>query len=450
MEEEIEHRFTQMSSKGLLVAVILLALLGGGAYWYESRKKPESTTKEERLFAAKSEDIQQITVEPAGGEKITVQRDGEKWKITEPKAVPAEDSTISSMVGTLGGLNVSETIEEKPASLKDYGLDPPQVTVQLKTKNGATHRLLLGETTPTGSSVYAKTPDSPKVVALASHVKTDVTKTLFDLRDKTAMKVDTPSASHAWVQNKSGKFELVKSEDRWRILASGMPAGGARADQFPVNDLLRQAADARMQSVEADDGSQLAKFGLNAPEIVVRIQDQKGTHELKLSKEKDSKRYATSSDAPAIFTVTSTLAGDLSKAPADLRSKEVFDMDTWTANQLDVTTPEARVVLNKDASDWKAADPKKKVEQSAASDALEKLKAIKATSFPAAGPPSKFGLDKPVLRVTITWGEKKQKETVLVAQAGNKAYAQRESDPAIYEVGAEALAAAREAVNKLK
>ena len=48
------------------------------------------------------------------------------------------------------------------------------------------------------------------------------------------------------------------------------------------------------------------------------------------------------------------------------------------------------------------------------------------------------------------WADKRLEETVEVGQAGDKAYARREEEPAIYEVEAEALKSAREAVNKLK
>ena len=125
-------------------------------------------------------------------------------------------------------------------------------------------------------------------------------------------------------------------------------------------------------------------------------------------------------------------------------------MDTWTASQVEATTPEGRVALNKEGGNWKGRDPKKPPEASAVSDLLDKLKALRATAFPAPGPPAKYGLDKPALRVHVVWSEKKLKETVLVGQADKKAYAQREGEPAIYEVATEALTAAREAVNKLK
>ncbi len=440
-----------MKFRGLIVAVVLLAALGVTLYFVErkgGKTETAASKAEDKLFAVQADDIQEIRLEPAGGEALKLERGADnKWKIVEPKALAADDSAASSLASTLSGLYPSETIEEKPASLKDYGLEPPQQTVRFRAKSGSAYTLLLGDNTPSGGSVYTRTPDKPRVVTLASYVKSDLAKTLSDLRDKAVLKFDTNTASRAWVQSKSGKLELAKAEDRWQLAAPVQ----ARADQFAVNDLLRQAAEARMQALESENAAAPdSKFGLGSPEIVFRVQDAKGSHELRISKEKNGKRYARSSDQPLIFTVSSDLATQLTKPLPDLRNKDVFDMDTWTASHIEATTPEARVVLDKDGGQWKGADPKKAPEQSAVSDLLEKLKAIRATSFPPAGPAAKYGLDKPVLRAHLVWGEKKQKETVEIGQVGDKAYARRQAEPAVYEVSNETLKAAREALNKLK
>jgi hypothetical protein len=439
-----------MKFRGLLIAAVLLIAALVTLYFTERRggKTPVESKPEEKLFSVKSDDIQEITVTPQSGERVKLAREGGKWKIVEPRAMAADDSAVSSMASALGGLSVTDTIDEKPASLKDYGLEPPQATVQFKTKAGAAQALLLGQDTPTGSSVYAKTDSRPRVVTVASYLKSDFTKSLFDLRDKAALKFDTAAASRAWVENKSGKFELAKSEDRWQIEAPVQ----ARADQVAASDLLRNAADARMQAIEAEEASpqEIAKFRLDKPEVVFQVQDPAGTHELRVSAEKDGKRHAKSSDQAGIFTVSSDLATQLGKALADIRNKDVFDMDTWLASRVEAVTPEARVALDKQGEQWKGSDPKKTINASDVADMLDKLKAIRASSYPAAAPPVTYGLDKPVLKVQAVWGDKKLKESVEVGQAGDKAYARRQGDPAIYEVPADSVKSAREAINKLK
>jgi len=439
-----------MKFRGLFIALIALGLVIGALYLAGKRKaktdSAEAGKASEKLFSVPADDIQQVTLQPASGDKVTLDRDGDKWKISEPAGVRADEWAASSVVTTLGSLSVDQVITDAPGALKDYGLDPPQATVQFRTKSGAQHTLLIGESTPTGGGVYVKAENQPRVVTVSSYAKADLTKSLFDLRDKSVLKLDAGTASRVWLANKSGKMELVKKADTWEPAA---PASG-RLDQAAVTDLIRSVSDAKMQAVEDPDVKAGAKFGLSSPEITVKVQDASGAHELAISAEKDGKRYARSSDQPLIFSVAAELPTALSKPAADLRNKDLFEMDSWTASHLEATTPEAHIVLDKPKDQWTGSDPKKAPDGVAVGDLLEKLKAIRADSFPAPATASKFGLDRPVLKVQVTWGEKKQQETVEFGMAGSKAYARRLGDPAVCEIAADKLQEARNAVNKLK
>lgn len=443
-----------MKLRGLFIALMALGLVVGTLYLAGKRKAKtdaaEAGKTSEKLFSVQADDIQQVTLQPASGDKVTLDREGDKWKISEPAGVRADEWAASSVVTTLGSLSVDQMIADAPGALKEYGLDPPQAAVQFRTKTGAQYTLLIGESTPTGGGVYVKAENQPRVVTVSSYAKTDLTKSLFELRDKSVLKLDSGSASRIWLANKSGKIELVKNADNWELAA---PASG-RLDQAAVNDLIRGISDAKMQGAEStpskDDPKVNAKLGLASPEITVKAQDASGAHELAISAEEDGKRYARSSDQPVVFVVASDLATALSKSAADLRNKDLFEMDSWTASHLDAATPEAHVVLDKPKDQWTGSDPKKVPDGVAVGDLLEKLKAIRADSFPAPAAASKFGLDQPVLKVQVTWGEKKQQETVEFGMAGSKAYARRLGDPAVCEIAADKLTDARDAVNKLK
>ena len=445
-----------MKLRSLIIATILLAGLLTTLHFLERGKDGDGEdSQKDKLFAVASEEIQSITLQPTGEEPLKLQQEGEIWKIVEPREVVADESAVFSLLGTLSGLTISDTItdtisdtgDEQPASLADYGLETPAVTVEFSTKSGSTQTLLLGDDTPTGSSLYAKAKDQSRVVTVASYVKNEFSKSLFDLREKNVLKFDTSTASRAWLQNNSGKLELVKVKDQWRLIT---PVE-ARADQFAVNDLLRQVADAKMQTVEAEDGTgKQRRFGLASPEIIFRVQDSSGEHELHVSAEKLGARYSSSSGRPTLFTVEARLATQLAKDYSELRSRDVFDMDTWSVSHLQATTPEGDLVLDKENEQWNGSGSNQAPKSSDVTDLLSKLKALQATAFLPPATPARYGLDQPVLRIHAVWGEKKLKETAEIGQAGDKAYARREGEPEVYEVDAEALKSAREAVNKLR
>ena len=76
-----------------------------------------------------------------------------------------------------------------PPDLKEYGLAEPRVDVTFKAA-GQEHTLLIGQKTPPGSDFYAKRGNDKKVFLIASYLDSTFNRKTFDLRDKTAIRVD--------------------------------------------------------------------------------------------------------------------------------------------------------------------------------------------------------------------------------------------------------------------
>src|SRR5436190_17238115 len=175
-----------MKPKGLLIAVVLLAVLGG-AVWWSNKKQAAATGKttdtSTKLLSIPDDQIQEIYIRKVTGESERLVRDG-KWRLTEPKPLPADQDAVSSIVSSLSSLNADKVIEEKATDLKGYGLADPTLTIQVKRKDGKTDELLIGDDTPTGSGSYAKLANDPKVVTIASFAKSSFDKRPDDLRDK--------------------------------------------------------------------------------------------------------------------------------------------------------------------------------------------------------------------------------------------------------------------------
>ena len=162
-----------MKPKGLLTAVALLAMLGGAVWWSNKRQASagKSSDKTVKLLTIPEDQFQEIRIKKVTGEVIDLQKQDGKWKITEPTQLPADQDAVSSMVTNLASLNADTTVDDKAADLKPFGLNDPTLDIQVKLKNGKTEGVLIGDDTPTGSGAYAKLPGSPKVVTIASFVK---------------------------------------------------------------------------------------------------------------------------------------------------------------------------------------------------------------------------------------------------------------------------------------
>src|SRR5438876_3620527 len=175
-----------------IIAAFVLIFLTGGYVLYSRHKSSEpaktETKTEEKLLALASSHVQSFTLSPRGGVAVTCAKSGAVWTSPAPKHLPADSTTVTSLLDTLTGATVNEAIEQNPKSLKDYGLDPPAQTLRVETDSKpAQFEIKLGDDTPTSSGVYAQLGGSPRVVTLAAYLKTSLVKSLFDLRDKRAV-----------------------------------------------------------------------------------------------------------------------------------------------------------------------------------------------------------------------------------------------------------------------
>src|SRR5262249_10584020 len=167
-----------MKPKGLLIAVALLAALGAGVYF--SNKSQAAKEKEPskdaaatpKLLEIPDDQFQQITIKKLTGEVIALKRDNGKWRMTQPKDLPAENDTGDRTPGARGSPTADKVVEEKATDLKQFGLNDPTLDVTINRKDGKTDHLLVGDDTLTGSGAYATVAGTNKVVTISSFAKT--------------------------------------------------------------------------------------------------------------------------------------------------------------------------------------------------------------------------------------------------------------------------------------
>src|SRR5689334_6117607 len=162
-----------MKFRGLLVAVAVLAVLGGLTYWSNKKKAaadakpaPDASPK---LLSIPDDQFKQIKLAKTGGDTtVLVRGDGNKWQITEPKPLAADQDTVGSLVSTLSSLASDRLIEEKASDLSQYGLTKPSMEVTITKKDGKTEVVQLGDDTPTGGGQFAMKQGDPRVFTVAS------------------------------------------------------------------------------------------------------------------------------------------------------------------------------------------------------------------------------------------------------------------------------------------
>src|SRR5579863_1974662 len=99
-----------MKFRGLLVAAALLAVLGGLQFYFTKHKaaadaKPAADASP-KILTIPDDQFKQIKLVKTGGETTVLSRDANnKWQITEPKPLPADQDSVSSLVSTLASVS---------------------------------------------------------------------------------------------------------------------------------------------------------------------------------------------------------------------------------------------------------------------------------------------------------------------------------------------------------
>jgi hypothetical protein len=145
-----------------LILMLTAVALGGFVYFYEIRGKQQQAEIQEQqkqIFDFEQEKIQAITIKQES-EKLTLKRDPntEKtiWKITAPTEKEADLPTVEFLLDQLTGLKSARVITTSASQLSEYGLEKPEVTLEVELKDGKTRRLFLGKPDFNGNSIYSQ------------------------------------------------------------------------------------------------------------------------------------------------------------------------------------------------------------------------------------------------------------------------------------------------------
>ena len=409
-----------MKPKGLLIAVVLLAVLGGLTWW--SNKKQAAAGKapadaSTKLLSIPADQFQEIKIKKLTGEVIRLRNANGKWQIVEPKALPADQDTLGSLVSTLSSLNADKVVEDKAADLKPYGLDNPTLDVSVLKKDGKTGELLIGDDTPTGSGTYAKLPGDGKVVTIATFTKSSIDKSPDDLRDKRLIAFDSDKLTRVELQAKGQTMEFGKNgQNEWQILKPRP----MRADGGQVDTLIGKLKDAKMD-LSTIDAEAAKKFTAAAKVATATVTDASGTQTLEVRRDKDKNVFAKGA-AEGQYKVASDIADALDKGVDDFRNKKLFDFGFSDPSKVELKT----AIYTKIGDKWMSGA--KTMDNGTVQTLIDKLRDLAATKFVEKGGGTEF------FTATVTSNTGKRLEKVAISRQGNQYFAQRENEPSIYEL----------------
>jgi hypothetical protein len=346
--------------RSLLILFVVALGLGGYIFFVESKREPgggdTAAVKKAKVFTTESSKFEEVNIHAVTGETTTLKKKNGLWEIVAPQAMPTDSGEIGGLLSSLESLEVQSVVSETPASAADFGLEPPRFTVSFKAEGaGAPMELQVGKKTPTGGDLYARVAGQPRVFLISAFLEGSLSKTPFNLRDKTILKFERDAADMLTVEKTgSPALAFAKKGQDWRF----SKPYEAKADSTLVDNLVSKLSQARMTSVVTDDGTkELTKYGLDKPAATATVGAGSARASLIFgSKKDDGSVYARDASRPAVFTVEGALLDDLTKSPDDIRRKDLFEFRTFSALSLEVTYAGQTLVFEKQKAPAPAAN----------------------------------------------------------------------------------------------
>ena len=418
--------------------ILLVVALGFGAYLYfvEAKRDPmESGDTKEKVFTVDAEKIDELTIKPESGERTTLKKAGTEWQVVEPaaSAAPADPAEASGITTNLASLEQQRVIEENAQDLAPFGLATPRIEVSFKA-DGQQRTLQIGSKTPTGGDLYAKLADQPKVFLIAAFLESTFNRTTFDLRDKTALKIETAKVDALEVTTPEGTKRFEKKGDAWQLVSPAEP----RPDSFAIDGAVSRVTNAQMKALAKD--VDLAAAGLDKPAAKATVRAGSAQATLLIGKAaEDGSVYAKDEARPEIFTIEAGILDELKKAAVEFRQKDLFDARSFNTTKLEIArggqtwTFEKGMSKDKDGKDveaWRQTAPTaKEADADKINGLLTTATGARADSFVDKAPTA-----KPEVTVTLTADGKQ--ERVTFAKSGTDGFAMRDGSPGAAKIPA--------------
>ncbi len=440
--------------------VVVLAGLGAYIYFVDADRPAGGLEVKTKAFGeVVSDDIEEIAVKSAEGESSRVRRADGMWRLTEPVAADADQAELSSMASSAASLEIQRVVDEQATDLKQYGLDPGRIELSFTAKGQPARRVLLGEKTPTGTEIYAKLSDQPKVFLVSSFLESTFNKNTLALRDKTALKFDNAKVDGLELESGTTTLQFAKKGSEWSIVK---PIAG-RADVSAVEGAVARLGSVQMQGITSEQAGDLKPYGLDAPTTTMTVISGSNRASIALGKTENAVVFAKDASRPMVFTVAPTLLTDVVKKIGDFRRKDLFDFRAFTATRIELRRGAETLTFDKtkgkdDKDVWKNAAGKE-LDAMKIDDLLAKVSNMRAQSFEDKTHPS---LSSPVLTVVATFGAASSAggaqgsgaqgstETVAFGRAGTDVFASRSGEPGAARVDAMLLDEALKALDAAK
>jgi hypothetical protein len=279
-----------------------------------------AAVRDKQLVAVDRDKVTRLEIESPKG-AVTLAREKDRWSITAPQALPADQVEAGALISRLRDLRAQGFLSDD-ASAVPRVLAKPTVKVTITEEGKPPTTVLLassGERRAGSPSAYAAVAGRGPVVLVDGKALDDLGRSADDLRDHTLFSGLAPKdIKRLRVKSGAQTAVLERSGDTdWKLLEPTKSA----AKSARVEDLIYGIRALRWKQIVAPNGEEPAKYGLDAPtmEVVLLKGDGGELARLIVGKREADRAYVRTGAGSTIYAVDPGTLGPAPKVPDDLK-----------------------------------------------------------------------------------------------------------------------------------
>lgn len=451
-----------MKTKLTLLLCLLNVIIFYLIYHLDQNHNPDQSKTQLSILDAHANNIHRIEIDnKTTGQFRIIEQINNSWNITNPISWPANIFAIQQIISQLHALEpeVSFSVEELLVSgqtLKDYGLEDPQLTINLYTSDEKIS-ILVGSSTNLGNRVYIMVPKFKNEVLVVQRSIIEVlSMNLDELRSHDLFHIpyyELDALSIQLFTPQNIKIRLSQKSDLWQFDAPIQTT----ANSYAVNDIISALTTLEIQKFILEQNQTTEHYGLTNPTMKVSIQGNTNKETLLLGNldpeaPNNHTFFAKLDDNPTIFTVSSTVFSKLKNAQETLREKHFLYFEKDNIKDITISQSNHNIQLQKrETGSWEIRD--KNTESKAKSidaddsiiqEMLTSLSALEASEFvsdaPSASDLNEYGLSDPQRTIVLTGDNSTSLLVGNIDKKSGNLYAKINHSPYIYKIDPSILA----------
>jgi len=370
-----------------------------------------------------------VRIEVTGERRYTLVKGAGGWMVDSPVKGRADASKVSGLLRSLSSLTAKKFVDDAPASLRPFGLEPPKLTVVATTEKKIekpktttepasapaepeyetqTQTVSVALGGAAADDVFAKLGDESKrtVFQVAESTVDQVAPPLGDLRDKKVAAIEPRRVQRVVLAAEGDEVELTKAGARWQIAVGTGLEQGAAAEYAAVDELLSAIKNLTATGFEE---TELPTQGFDKPraEIELTLEGQLEPTRLTVGWFTASKTgvYIRNNTEGFVAVVGSAEADRLVVKPLSFLSRELLRFPIARASRIRFVKQgsEASEVAREDGI-WAFKAPiEGPAETTAVNNILSDLSNLRGRRVVGrAAEAAAFGLDHPAVRAVVT------------------------------------------------